>query len=109
MKRGILPSQAKRWWRARIPGATTTTHSFRSGISIFPFEPVTNPRFRREGDQMPDTLKTSHDIWVFGMKKVFKLYDCGLPLDPFQYRQAGAAPEQQQKNQIVLHCTAGFG
>ena len=58
---------------------------------------------------MPDTLKTSLDIWVFGTKKVFKLYDCGLALDAFQYSHAGGAPEQQQKNQIVLHCTAGFG
>ena len=46
-------------------------------------------------------LRTEH-IWLFGKRYDFNLYNCGVALDPHEYDS-----HHQQKNQIVLHFTAG--
>jgi hypothetical protein len=58
---------------------------------------------------MADTVKSTNPIWLFGAKVDFKIYDCGVALNTFQYRQEGGSPAKRQKNQIVLHFTAGNG
>jgi N-acetylmuramoyl-L-alanine amidase-like protein len=44
----------------------------------------------------------TEQIWLFGKRYDFNLYDCGVVLDPHEYDNT-----HQQKNQIVLHFTAG--
>src|SRR5260370_40431129 len=56
---------------------------------------------------MADTVKNTYPIWLFGGKQDFKTYYCGLPLNTFQYLQDDKGPARRQKNQIVLHFTAG--
>src|SRR5580704_1133649 len=46
-------------------------------------------------------LRTEH-IWLFGKRYDFNLYDCGVALDAHEFDN-----NRQQKNQIVLHFTAG--
>ena len=58
---------------------------------------------------MADSVKTTEQIWVFGRKQAFKIYDCGEALDTRQYQQEGGHPARRQKNQIVLHFTLGNG
>src|SRR5579864_1040951 len=53
---------------------------------------------------MADTVKRTEHIWVFGAKQDFKIYDCNVALNAIEYH---ATP--RQKNQIVLHYTAGNG
>ncbi len=54
---------------------------------------------------MPKTVKRTEHIWVFGKREDFAIYDCGVPLDARQYMPG----VHRQKNQIVLHFTAGNG
>jgi hypothetical protein len=56
---------------------------------------------------MAESVKNTHPIWLFGGKQDFKVYDCGTPLNTFQYLQDDRGPARRQKNQIVLHFTAG--
>jgi len=58
---------------------------------------------------MADTVKRTQPIWVFGAKTDFKIYDCGVALNTFQFQQEGGHPVHRQKNQIVMHFTAGNG
>src|SRR5205085_9598323 len=58
---------------------------------------------------MADTVKTSQPIWVFGAKTDFKIYSCGVALEALQYEHTGTTPVKRQKNQIVMHFTAGNG
>jgi len=44
----------------------------------------------------------TEQIWLFGKRTDFNLYDCGAALDAREYDN-----HHQQKNQIVLHFTAG--
>lgn len=59
---------------------------------------------------MPDNVLRTEQIWMFGKRYDFDVYATDLALDGFQY-QGGltAAPTRRQKNQIVLHYTAGAG
>ena len=56
---------------------------------------------------MPDSVKRTEPIWLFGAKLDFRIYDCGLALNTAQYMQGDRGPARRQKNQIVLHFTAG--
>ncbi len=56
---------------------------------------------------MSDTVKRTEPIWLFGSKRDFRIYDCGLVLNAAQYLQDGHGGARRQKNQIVLHFTAG--
>ena len=56
---------------------------------------------------MADSVKRTEPIWLFGAKRDFQIYDCGLALNAAQYMQGERGPERRQKNQIVLHFTAG--
>jgi hypothetical protein len=56
---------------------------------------------------MSDTVKRTEPIWLFGSKRDFRIYDCGLALNAAQYMQDGHGAARHQKNQIVLHFTAG--
>jgi len=59
---------------------------------------------------MADTLRRTEQIWMFGKKYDFNVYQSSAVLDTYQYRVDSAGhPERQQKNQIVLHFTAGNG
>ncbi|MBC7925519.1 MAG: N-acetylmuramoyl-L-alanine amidase, partial [Bryobacteraceae bacterium] len=58
---------------------------------------------------MPDTVLRTEQIWHAGRSEAFAIYDCGVALDPRQYQQNGNVPARRQKNQIVLHYTAGNG
>lgn len=58
---------------------------------------------------MPDTVRRTEQIWAFGRRHDFRIYDCGVALDPSQYQHAAGVPVRRQKNQIVLHYTAGNG
>jgi hypothetical protein len=58
---------------------------------------------------MADTLTRTEQIWMFGKKYDFNVYQSSVALDTFQYRINSGTPERQQKNQIVLHFTAGNG
>ena len=56
---------------------------------------------------MADSVSRTVDIWMFGKQKQFRLYDCGVELDATQYSLTGTTPVRKQKNQIVMHYTAG--
>jgi hypothetical protein len=65
---------------------------------------------------MPDQVQRVEPIWMFGKRYDFNVYGVfdnhgiHVDLDPVQYkRDGGGAPWQRQKNQIVLHFTAGNG
>ncbi len=59
---------------------------------------------------MADTIRRTEQIWMFGKRFDFNVYQSSTALDPFQYRvDTAGSPERQQKNQIVLHFTAGNG
>ena len=63
------------------------------------------------------TVANRHRIWIFGQSYDFhivttdRLQPSGYPLGAADYRTTGGAgstvPEQRQKRQVVLHCTAG--
>src|SRR5690349_10291035 len=58
---------------------------------------------------MPDVVRRTEPIWVFGRRIDFNVYDCQVALDTRQYEHSGTNPVRRQKNQIVLHFTAGNG
>jgi hypothetical protein len=58
---------------------------------------------------MPKTVKRTEHLWLFGKREDFVLYDSGVALDTRQYQHTGTTPATHQKNQIVLHFTAGNG
>src|SRR5215212_6334302 len=63
---------------------------------------------------MPDQVLATHPIWMFGKRFDFNIYqvmDGGarVALDPVQMKMQAGAPVRAQKNQIVMHFTAGNG
>ena len=59
---------------------------------------------------MADSLRRTEPIWMFGKRYDFNVYQSSVALNAYQYRvNAAGTPERQQKNQIVLHFTAGNG
>src|SRR5688500_8610945 len=58
---------------------------------------------------MADTVRRTEHIWMFGKRYDFNVHQSSTALDPYQYRVNSGTPERQQKNQIVLHFTAGNG
>jgi hypothetical protein len=58
---------------------------------------------------MPDTLNRHETLWLYGKREDFALYNCDVALDNRQYLTSGGTPVRHQKNQIVLHFTAGNG
>src|SRR5213078_2405228 len=60
---------------------------------------------------MAQTVLRTTPIWVFGKKIDFNIYqgldDQGNTLSDVQREMSGANPVRRQKNQIVLHFTAG--
>lgn len=58
---------------------------------------------------MPDTLNRNETLWLYGKREEFAIYNCDVVLDSRQYLSSGGTPVRHQKNQIVLHFTAGNG
>lgn len=55
---------------------------------------------------MPDSIRRTEHIWMFGKRVDFSIYESSEALHETQYRRSGTNPVRKQKNQIVLHYTA---
>jgi len=58
---------------------------------------------------MTKQIDRNETIWMFGNEHAFPIYGSTTALNLGQYRNASGTPERHQKNQIVLHYTAGAG
>jgi len=56
---------------------------------------------------MADRVRRTEHIWMFGKRYDFNVYESSVVLHENQYRGTAANPDRKQKNQIVLHYTAG--
>lgn len=56
---------------------------------------------------MPDSIKRTEHIWMFGKRYDFNVYESSIALNVLQYHSIATNPDRKQKNQIVLHYTAG--